>query len=56
MWFHGIGGIVMSCGHLLLDIEIPFFFGRYIGNVGVKTFLGGGGGVIELLVSFEAVH
>jgi len=26
MWFHGIGGVVMSCGHLLLDIEIPFFF------------------------------
>jgi len=25
MWFHGIGGVVMSCGHLLLDIGIPFF-------------------------------
>jgi hypothetical protein len=25
MWSHGIGGVVMSCGHLLLDIGIPFF-------------------------------
>lgn len=56
MWFHGIGGVVMSCWHFTFGYRDTFFFGRYIGNGGVKTFWGGGGGFIEILVSFEAVH
>ncbi len=51
-WVHVVSWDWRGCDVLLAFyfwISGYFFFGRYIGN-------GGGGGLIEILVSFEAVH